>query len=64
MESFILRHQDDLSEIKSTSQENTRLEVLRAFLDEAIRCLREYVHGMKAELMFNLDEVDMSEWED
>jgi hypothetical protein len=39
------------------------LEVPRAFLGETIRCLREYVHGMKAELMFNFDEVGMSEWE-
>jgi hypothetical protein len=61
--SFILRHQDDLSETKSTSQEDTRLEVPCAFLDETIRCLREHVHGMKGELVFNLNEVDMSEWE-
>jgi hypothetical protein len=64
MDSFILRYQDDLSETKSTRKEDTRLEVLRAFLDETIRCLREYVHGMKAELVFDLDEMGMSEWED
>jgi hypothetical protein len=33
-------------------------------LDETIRCLREYVHGMKAELVFNLDEAGMSDWDD
>jgi hypothetical protein len=44
----------------------------RVFLDEMIGCLREYVQEMKAELVFNLDEVGMSvcryagmsEWED
>jgi hypothetical protein len=64
MDSFILRHQDDLSETKSKFQEDTRLEVSRTFLNETMGCLREYVHGMKAELMFNLDEVGMLERED
>jgi hypothetical protein len=63
IDSFSLRHGDDLTEAKITSQEDTRLEVLRAFLDEMVRCLREYVQGMKAELIFNLDEVGMSELE-
>jgi hypothetical protein len=36
---FILRHRDDLTKTKSTSQEETRLEVPCAFLDETIRCL-------------------------
>jgi hypothetical protein len=62
--SFILRHQYNLSETRSTLQENTRLEVPHAFLDETIRCLRGYVHRMKKELVFNHDEVDMSKWED
>jgi hypothetical protein len=26
--------------------------------------LREYVHGMEAELVFNLDEAGMSDWDD
>jgi hypothetical protein len=64
VDSFILRHRDLLRETKSTPQEEARLEVPRVFLDETIRCLREYVHGMKAELVFNLDEVGVSEWED
>jgi hypothetical protein len=46
--SFILRHRDDMAEPKSTPQEDTRLEVPRTFLNETIRCLREYVQGMKA----------------
>jgi hypothetical protein len=64
VDSFILRHREDLFETKSTPQEEVRLEVPRAFLDETTRCLREHVQGMKAELVFNLDEVGISEWED
>jgi hypothetical protein len=59
--SFVLQPREDLSEVKSTRQEHSRLEVSRAILDETIRCLREHVQGMKAELLFNLDEVGMSE---
>jgi hypothetical protein len=59
VDSFILLHQDDLSETKSTPQEDTRLKMPRASLDETIRCLRKYVYGVKAELVFNLDEVGM-----
>jgi hypothetical protein len=39
IDAFILRHRDDLTETKSTSQEKTRLEVPRVFLDETIYCL-------------------------
>jgi hypothetical protein len=62
--SFFLRHHYDLSEIKSTRQEERRLEVPRAFLDETMRGLRKYVDGIKAQLVFNLGEVSVSEWED
>jgi hypothetical protein len=62
--SFVLRHGDCLPERKSTPQEGTRLEVPRVFLDETISSLREFVQGMKAEIVFNLDEVGISDWED
>jgi hypothetical protein len=52
-----------LAETKSTPQEDARLEVPRIFLDETVCYLGEYVHGMKAELVLNLDEVGVSEWE-
>jgi hypothetical protein len=63
VDSFILRHRDELVEMKSTPQEDARVKVAGIFLDETMRCLGEYVHGMKAELVFNLDEVGVSEWE-
>jgi hypothetical protein len=64
VDSFILPHRDELAETKSTPQEEARPAVPRIFLDETVRCLGEYVHGMKVELVFNLDEVGVSEWED
>jgi hypothetical protein len=62
--SFVLRYREVLRKVKSTPQEHARLEVSREFLDETTRCLRDHVHGMRAELVFNLDQVGMSEWED
>jgi hypothetical protein len=61
---FILRHRDDPREVTSVPQKYPRLEVPWEFLDETTRDLREYIHGMKVELAFNLDKMGMSEWED
>jgi hypothetical protein len=38
--------------------------VPRAFLDEAISSIREYVEKMMTKLVFNFDEVGMSEWDE
>jgi AraC-like DNA-binding protein len=64
MDSSIISHRACLTEKESTRQQEARLEVPRVFLVETIRCLREYVQGMKAELVFNLEEIGPSEWED
>jgi hypothetical protein len=64
VDSFILRHRDELAETKSTPSEDARRKVRCIFLDESVRFLGEYVYGMKIELLFNLDEVGVSEWED
>jgi hypothetical protein len=61
---FFLCHGTDFREKKSTPQEEARHEVPRVFLEETIRCLHDYVKSMKVELVFNLDEVGTSEWED
>jgi hypothetical protein len=34
------------------------------FLERSVQNLNEYVHGWTAELVFNLDEVGISDWED
>lgn len=64
VDSFIHRHTAGLFETKSLPQENPRLQVPRIFLERAIECLRGHVPGSVAELVFNLDEVGISEWED
>jgi hypothetical protein len=53
-----------LAETKSTPQEDARLEIPRIFLDETVQCLGEYVHGITDKLVFNLNEVGVSVWED
>jgi hypothetical protein len=63
VDSFILRHEADLTERKTMPEEEVRLEVPHVFLNEAIGHLQDHVQGMKAELVFNLDEVGISEWE-
>jgi hypothetical protein len=40
------------------------LQVPRAFLERTVQDLNENVQGSAAELVFNLDEVGISEWED
>jgi hypothetical protein len=62
--SFLRRHLEDLCRVNSVSQETQRLEVPRCFLEETIRCLHEYVKGLCTELVLNLDEVGISDWED
>jgi hypothetical protein len=51
-------------ETKSIQQENPRLEVTRVFLQAAIDRFRDFVHNACAELVFNVDEISVSEWED
>jgi hypothetical protein len=62
--SFLGRHLDELCLVKSAPQETELLEVPRCFLEETIRCLHESVQGRPTELVFNLDEVGISDWED
>jgi hypothetical protein len=62
--SFIGRNLDRLCKVTSSPQESQRLEVPHCFLEETIRCLGEFVQGRPAELVFNLDEVGISNWED
>jgi hypothetical protein len=62
--SFIGRHSEELCRVKSVPQEAQRLEVPRCFLDEAIASISQSVQGRPTELVFNLDEVGISDWED
>jgi hypothetical protein len=51
-------------ETKSIPQENLRLEVPRVFLEAVTDGFRDRVHNACAELVFTLDEIGVSEWED
>jgi hypothetical protein len=64
VDSFLTRHADELWETKSLRQENSQLEVPRVLLDPAVEGFQHHVYGSSPELVFNLDEVGISEWED
>jgi hypothetical protein len=49
---------------ESVPEEMQRLEVPCRFLDEAVRCISEFANGLPTDLIFNLDEVGISERED
>jgi hypothetical protein len=64
VDSFLSCHAAELFETKSFPQENQRLEVPRVFLEAAIEGIRTHVQNACADLVFNLDEIGISEWED
>jgi hypothetical protein len=64
VDSFLSRHVAELFETKSSPQENERLEVPRGFLEAVIECIRTHVQNACADLVCNLDEIVISEWED
>jgi hypothetical protein len=51
-------------ETKSSPQEDPHLPIPRIFVHETIRCMQEVVHGRHSDLVFNLDEVGLSDSED
>jgi hypothetical protein len=59
--SFFIRHHIELIETKSVPQENPRLEVPRDFLETTIEGFCDHVHNTCAELIFNFDEIWISE---
>jgi hypothetical protein len=61
--SFVLRHSGNVIQTNSGAQEGQRSQVPGAFFERIIQDLHEYVQGYVAELVFNLDEVGISDWE-
>jgi hypothetical protein len=61
---FIGRHLDVLQLCRSLPQEDTRMTVPRAYLEQHIATMKTHIVGKFSELIFNLDEVGSSEWED
>jgi hypothetical protein len=64
VDSLLTRHAEQLFETKSIPQENPRFEVPRVFLQVGLDGFRDHVHQACAQLVFNLDEIGISEWED
>jgi hypothetical protein len=64
VDSFLTRHAKQLFEIKSVPYENPRFEVLRVFLQARLDIFRDHVHPACAKLVFNFDEIGISERED
>jgi hypothetical protein len=62
--SSVLRHSDDVIQTQSRPEEERRSQILRAFLERIIQDLHNYIQGCVAELVFNLDEVGILDWED
>jgi hypothetical protein len=61
--SFVLRHAEEIIPTKRSPQDEQRLQVPRVLLARTIQELNEHVKGCIAELVFNLDEVGISDWE-
>jgi hypothetical protein len=64
IDSFLTRYAEQLFETKSGPQDNRRLEVPRVFPYAGLDGFRDHVHHAYPELVFNLDEIGISEWED
>jgi hypothetical protein len=54
--SFVLRHPDEIIQTKSVPQQQHRLQVTRMVIDKTVQNMNEHVQGCMAELVFNLDE--------
>ena len=61
---FLCRRKDEIQKCKSYPQEDTRMAIPREYLEKHIQNLHEVVSGTCRELLFNLDEVGLGEWED
>jgi hypothetical protein len=64
VDSFIGHHLNELIKIKSMSQEEPRHQVSRMFLDTILHVMEDTIHNRSMNLVFNLNEVGISEWED
>jgi hypothetical protein len=63
MQRFLDRHKSDVSRAIVNPQEQVRMEVPRASLDEYLLLIKKLVQIVPTELIFNLDETGLSDWE-
>ena len=64
LNSFIFRHKDDLKKAVISPQENLRLQVPRRFLTEFLDLVDHIIQITPAELVYNIDETGLSDWEE
>jgi hypothetical protein len=64
VDSFVSRHSAELIDKKSSPQEVPRLQVPQVFIDRTVRGMHEAVQDRPADLVFNRDEVGISDCED
>jgi hypothetical protein len=62
--SLLFQHNDEFAETISKPQEDARPQVRREFLHGTISGMEEAVQGCVRDLLFNLDEVWVSELEE
>ena len=61
---FFYKDIDILKKLHSTPQDDKRLSIPRVFLREHLINVHKNVEGRRTELVLNLDEVGVGEWED
>jgi hypothetical protein len=59
--SFVRRHSDQIFKTKSTAQERQGFQIPRMLLQRTEQDLKEHIQTCVAELVFNLDEVAISD---
>jgi hypothetical protein len=61
---FSFRYRDEVYVCQSLPQEDKRAVIPREYLEQNIQRMKDSIHGKASELVFNLDEVGSTEWED
>jgi hypothetical protein len=63
MKRFLDRYKSEMSGVTVTPQEKVKLEVPRCYLEEYLTFIKKIVPTVATEVLFNLDETGLSEWE-
>jgi hypothetical protein len=63
MKRFLYQHKSEVSGVTVAPQEKVRLEIPRCYLEECLTLIKKIVPIVPTELLFNLDETGLSEWE-
>jgi hypothetical protein len=64
LRTFIDRHRSQVTRAIVHPQEHVRLQVPRCWLDRYIQLIKNYIPQIPAELISNIDEISLSDWEE